>query len=159
MKHNEYFHTTVFLKLVPAYWVMLKREQLGKSIAVFQITMICPVLAYFSIWEIMKNIQAVDVPIRFRAKNWEVGLEIRMKHWGELADLAIYRQLSEKRQGEKRKKQVVYEIGVILKKFVTAEWSINRTKQDEGEELSRFWLPFLFLGGYSLYIFISISWS
>lgn len=37
----------------------------------------------------MKNIQAVEVAIRFRAKNREVLLEIRMKHSGALANVAI----------------------------------------------------------------------
>lgn len=40
-------------------------------------------------------------------------------------------------------KQVVYEIGVIVKKFATAEWSSNTTRWGDGEELSRLWLPFL----------------
>lgn len=40
-------------------------------------------------------------------------------------------------------KQFVYETGVIVKKFATAEWSSNKRRWDDGEELSRLWLPFL----------------
>lgn len=64
--------------------------------------------------------------MRFRAKNIEVPHEIRMKHSGELGNLAIKRQLPEKWQGEKM--EVVYETGVTVKNFATAEWSSNRTR-------------------------------